>query len=1004
MAENNPYIGPRPFLRGSKLYGRDRETRELADLLISQRIVLFFSPSGAGKSSLIEAALLPVMEEEGFQALGVVWVSKQTQQESLSDETNPYILSVLLSLESLLPRSAQFALNDLVRMDLADYLERRTGEDSADRFPEDILPTDRFPLIIFDQFEEIVTLNPEEKEQKQAFFKSVGKALRDRGLWALFSMREDFLAEVLPYRSSIPTRFRSVYRMDLLGRRNALKAIEQPAKSAGKTFAAGVAQTLVDNLARIKRGENEFIDGEYVEPVQLQVVCLQLWSGLDDGAPQISGADLEKLGDVNAALADYYADQVAEVAQRFNLREGDVRYWFGDRLITAQGFRGQVPRGDAETDGLPNEAVHALVDAYLVRGEKSRGTTWYQLTHDRMVDPIRENNEYWEDAHLNLLQRRARQWERNDRHKSYTLRGQEFLSIETWAEEHLEQMSSFEKAFYLCCKEAFLAEQRKRRNRRLLLTGLTLGLLITSALGAISWFARQDAIKQKRLADDALLAAEEARKVALKAKAQADLERDHAKRNEARALAEEARAVDAETRARKEENKALDAKAEAEANERMARTAEQQAQAEKRQAEIARRDAEKARAEAEAARQAVEASLQREKLAKLEELRARMRAEARRLALATLRLPERAGEARLWLTHHAYTVHRAFCGEANDATLMEALFHARQDMMGSELLVDGSQKIGANHLQITPAGHLLTGGFDGHIHLFRRGKNGDVGKGKVLGRVEGFYGVLSLGASEKRWAAGTLGGLLTGNFGDDMTWVATPGETITAISVQGDEALLGFQSGRIARYVRGSLVSVAQADGAVRDLAVIPSGDQPTMVAGTANGMYWWGKTTGRMDTDTEITALTAANGRIAWSTSQGLHLYEGPLGEGTQALRTAHRSRVTDLHLDAQGRIISSSTDGSVLLWFWAQEEPVPIYKRQNIDPIFVWAAAFAPQEDRAYFVDASGIHYHDLHVDDEELPLPEDGAARDLIEKMRIELPPEFKTMPPCEEGATP
>ena len=35
----NPYPGPRSFQRGEKLYGRGRETAELLDLLIAERIV-----------------------------------------------------------------------------------------------------------------------------------------------------------------------------------------------------------------------------------------------------------------------------------------------------------------------------------------------------------------------------------------------------------------------------------------------------------------------------------------------------------------------------------------------------------------------------------------------------------------------------------------------------------------------------------------------------------------------------------------------------------------------------------------------------------------------------------------------------------------------------------------------------------------------------------------------------------------------------------------------------
>ena len=36
---SNPYVGPRAFGSDDRLYGRDRETRELFDLLIAERIV-----------------------------------------------------------------------------------------------------------------------------------------------------------------------------------------------------------------------------------------------------------------------------------------------------------------------------------------------------------------------------------------------------------------------------------------------------------------------------------------------------------------------------------------------------------------------------------------------------------------------------------------------------------------------------------------------------------------------------------------------------------------------------------------------------------------------------------------------------------------------------------------------------------------------------------------------------------------------------------------------------
>ena len=95
----NPYVGPRPFQTGETLYGRDREILELLDLLIAERIVLLYSPSGAGKTSLIQAGLLPELEEEDFQPLPVMRVSLEPPPEQANDlpsGVNRYVLSALL--------------------------------------------------------------------------------------------------------------------------------------------------------------------------------------------------------------------------------------------------------------------------------------------------------------------------------------------------------------------------------------------------------------------------------------------------------------------------------------------------------------------------------------------------------------------------------------------------------------------------------------------------------------------------------------------------------------------------------------------------------------------------------------------------------------------------------------------------------------------------------------------------------------------------------------------
>src|SRR5512145_1359837 len=132
---SNPYVGPRSFQRGEMLYGRDRETQRLFNLLLAERIVLLYSPSGAGKTSLINAALIPRLQAEDFHVWRPMRVNAETPGELVESDqpVNRFVLSALLSLEEDLPAARQTALAELARLSLSDYLAlRRQDGESAE--------------------------------------------------------------------------------------------------------------------------------------------------------------------------------------------------------------------------------------------------------------------------------------------------------------------------------------------------------------------------------------------------------------------------------------------------------------------------------------------------------------------------------------------------------------------------------------------------------------------------------------------------------------------------------------------------------------------------------------------------------------------------------------------------------------------------------------------------------------------------------------------------------
>jgi WD40 repeat protein len=503
--DGNPYVGPRAFQYGERIYGRDREVLDLLDLLIAERITLLHSPSGAGKTSLVQAGLLPHLEREGFHILPVTRVGLEPPAgRRLPQASNRYLLSVLLSLEQGLPVERQLRLGELVELDLAGYLRRRAG--GGDRADGEVL--------ILDQFEELLVLDPTDQAAKAAFLAQLGEVLRDRRRWALFAMREDWIGGLDPYLRWLPTRLSTTFRLDFLGEAAARAAIQAPALDTGVTFSDAAASKLVDDLRRVRvqRPDGAYEEpGPYVEPVQLQVVCRRLWERLPADATEIQQSHVEAVGDVDSALADYYVERVQAIAAETGAGEDTIREWFDRQLITEQGFRAQVlhgPNGDGEAG---EEVLRLLEDAHLLRAEQRRGATWFELAHDRLIGPIRASNAAWRERNVSALQRQAALWQQEGRPDGLLLRGDALVDAERWAADNPHKLSATDGDFLAVCRAMALREHaelaRSARRLRWLVAALVVFLVISLASTAFALQQRSEANRQASLNRSRQLAA-----------------------------------------------------------------------------------------------------------------------------------------------------------------------------------------------------------------------------------------------------------------------------------------------------------------------------------------------------------------------------------------------------------------------------------------------------------------------------------------------------------------
>jgi WD40 repeat protein len=527
----NPYVGPVPFGKTDPLYGRDREVRELRDLLISQRIVVFYSPSGAGKTSLIEAnaeAPLPPesagspatdphaglrweMQRARFRVLPVVRVNRLPKRRLTKGE-NRYVLSALLSLEEHHPGSTPRRAADLTRMTLAEYLKEWPPEPGAN------------DVLIFDQFEELLTLDPTDRPAKEGFLTQVREVLRDGERWALFALREDHLGGLDPYAAELPTRLAASYRLDLLGPDAAKLAMQNPAVNSGVEFPEDAAHKLLEDLRRVRAprldGSTEERPGLYVEPVHLQVVCRRLWDEAVRRGRPIDPALVAEVGAVDDALRHFYAAAVAAVADDTKVPERAIRGWCGEQLITNHGIRSQVIEEADQAAGLPTPAVDALVARHLVRRESRRGVPWLELAHDRLIAPILADNNTWYLKNLNSVQQAAKAWDNGGQALGFLLAGDALELAEAWAAEPGVTLTEVEKAFLAASrqqrdqlaleqakKERDAAEQRAAEQayaaRRIKRWAMAVALLALVALG-VAWFAndrRVDATAQRAEAE-----------------------------------------------------------------------------------------------------------------------------------------------------------------------------------------------------------------------------------------------------------------------------------------------------------------------------------------------------------------------------------------------------------------------------------------------------------------------------------------------------------------------
>lgn len=387
-----PYLGLRPYQEVDQhnFYGRDADCEILVDKLLANRLTLLFAASGVGKSSLLNAAVLPRLKDPLGENLSVVyhndWVQKPlallhtaireavpAAKEAPADHT----LAELLSFCTLFTRHPFVVVLD----QFEEFFRYQRGKDDFD--------------LIIQQITALV-INP------------------DIPVSIVISMREDFALELNAFKPKLPILlFENFYRLERMKQAAARDAIVRPAELFGYSYEPALLERLIHDLSSHSRQQirlphlSNTKDDEYVEPAYLQIVCSYLWE-LNKNDPErcIRLASYKKSGGSNGIVQRFLDD----VQESFSIAEKGLASKAFDYLVAQGGVKMAYPahvlakilnveeaKLTRVLDKLANEKIRIL------RSQPREGVIWYELYHDMFSPSIERWNTNWKSERFKRL-------------------------------------------------------------------------------------------------------------------------------------------------------------------------------------------------------------------------------------------------------------------------------------------------------------------------------------------------------------------------------------------------------------------------------------------------------------------------------------------------------------------------------------------------------------------------------------------------------------------------
>lgn len=402
---SNPWLGLAPYTEGIPLYGRTKESIQLADIIKYNVASVVFGKSGIGKSSLLSAGISPLLREENYIQVRIRLV--HNTEVSYIDQIENKVRETVKCIDHL--------PTDVNNLGLWDFFHRHsfTTENGIDCIP----------VIILDQFEEIYTLTDAyHKKEIGTFFNDLSALLNDikpdnvieeerkrstiqndsdiatpkRGIVKrsaasalnytsvttfrfVICLREDKLYFLERNSANIPSLKTNRYNLQALSPESALEVIMCPRP---ELFSNEEATAIIDKLADMS--------DEGIRTVDPAILSLFLYKYY------------EKKGEAN--YDNIFADYYQEITKDTIIRKKSIVF-LEDHLLTLGGYRNQIPLADVYANGVSKEEIEFLLLKVLLRTEKRRGVDYIEFSHDRLCAEAKNNR----DERAVLIQKKALQ-------------------------------------------------------------------------------------------------------------------------------------------------------------------------------------------------------------------------------------------------------------------------------------------------------------------------------------------------------------------------------------------------------------------------------------------------------------------------------------------------------------------------------------------------------------------------------------------------------------------